>query len=112
MRSVKNSILGGVQIAIIVCCVAFVTGIWLGVIWEMARETPTEETVTVVEPISEGQQPGEIYTTEFWENGDAKITTTIEHVNQVSDHTIIITDRHMDDVISEIKAAQDEGAVR
>jgi hypothetical protein len=94
-----------IAVATVACCVALATGIWLGVIWEASRPEPVEQKTVVVEPISEGEKSGEVYSVEIWDNGEARIMTTVPYVQQVSEHTIVITDRDMSAVIEEIQEA-------
>lgn len=91
-----------VAVATVACGVALATGIWLGVIWEASRSEPVEQKTVVVEPISEGVETGEVYSTEIWEDGEVRVYTQIRYVNQVSEHTLVISDRSLEDVWQEI----------
>ena len=56
---------------------------------------------------SEGERGTEIYTVEIWTDGMAKVTTNQGYINQLSDNTILITDKSYDDVIEEMRIAED-----
>lgn len=57
--------------------------------------------------ISTGEQGTEVYTVEIWEGGQAKITTNQGYIKQISDSTIVVTNKDTDEVIAEIKIAQE-----
>lgn len=50
----------------------------------------------------------DIYTVEIWEGGEVHIITTVRYLNQLSEHTVLITDRSLDDVQQEILDMMDE----
>lgn len=93
-------------------CVALVTGAWIGIAVEASRPEPVEQKTVVVEPISEGEKSGEVYSTEIWDNGEARIMTTVPYVQQIDERTVIVTDRNMRAVIEDIQAAVDRGDVK
>ena len=91
----------------IAAAVTVLTAFWVGFGLGLAEQEPepVEKNVTVIEPVSEGVRAGEVYTTEIWDNGEARIMTTVPYVQQVSEHTVIITDRDMSAVVKEIQEA-------
>lgn len=52
---------------------------------------------------STGERGTEIYTIEIWTDGMAKVTTNQGYINQLSDNTLLITDKSYDEVINEMK---------
>lgn len=80
--------------------VAVVTAFWIGLGFgsrpvEVAAPEPTENS-------------GRVYSTEIWDNGEVRVTSTIRYLNQLSEHTVLITDRSLDDVQQELSDAMDE----
>lgn len=63
------------------------------VIWKAAEST--------------GERGTEIYTIEIWTDGMAKVTTNQRYINQLSDNTLLITDKSYDEVIKEMRVAED-----
>lgn len=47
------------------------------------------------------------YNIEIWQNGNVKVITTQEYINQLSNDTIIISNKDLDSVIEEIKVSID-----
>lgn len=80
--------------------VAVVTAFWIGLGF---GSRPVE--VTAPEPAENG---GRVYSTEIWDNGEVRVTSTIRYLNQLSEHTVLITDRSLDDVQQELSDAMDE----
>lgn len=56
---------------------------------------------------SEGERGTEIYTVEIWTDGMAKVTTNQGYINQLSDNTLLITDKSYDEVTKEMIIAED-----
>ena len=56
---------------------------------------------------SAGERGTEIYTIEIWNDGMTKVTTNQGYINQLSDNTLLITDKSYDDVINEMKNTED-----
>lgn len=79
--------------------VAVVTAFWIGL---GVGTRPVE--VTAPEP---AENSGRVYSTEIWDDGRVVITTTQEYINQLSEHTVVITDRSLDDVQQEIWDSMD-----
>lgn len=80
--------------------VAVVTAFWIGLgvgtrPIEVAAPEPTENS-------------GRVYSTEIWDTGEVRVTSTIRYLNQLSEHTVLITDRSLDDVQQELSDAMDE----
>lgn len=92
----------------IAIAVAVLTVFWIGFGLGISQPQKVQEKVTVIEPVSKGVAEGEIYTTEIWDNGEVRIVTTQGYINQLSEHTVIVTDRSLDDVQKEIADAMDE----
>lgn len=99
-------------IMVMAACVAMATGVWLGIAVEASRPELVEQKTVVVEPISEGVETGEVYSVEIWDNGEARIMTTVPHIQQIDEHTIVVTDKDMGDVIEDIEAAIERGDVQ
>ena len=79
--------------------VAVVTAFWIGLgvgtrPVEVAAPEPTENS-------------GRVYSTEIWDTGEVRIVTTQEYINQLSEHTVVVTDRSLDDVPQEIWDSMD-----
>ena len=79
--------------------VAVVTAFWIGLgvgtrPIEVAAPEPTENS-------------GRVYSTEIWDTGEVRVTSTIRYLNQLSEHTVLITDRSLDDVQQEIWDSMD-----
>ena len=79
--------------------VAIVTAFWIGLgigtrPVEVAAPEPTENS-------------GRVYSTEIWDTGEVRIITTQEYINQLSEHTVVVTDRSLDDVPQEILESMD-----
>ena len=79
--------------------VAVVTAFWIGLgigtrPVEVAAPEPTENS-------------GRVYSTEIWDTGEVRIVTTQEYINQLSEHTVVVTDRSLDDVQQEIWDSMD-----
>lgn len=47
------------------------------------------------------------YNIEIWQNGNVKVITTQEYINQLSNDTIIISNKDLNSVIEEIKGSID-----
>lgn len=80
--------------------VAVVTAFWIGLGFgsrpvEVAAPEPTENS-------------GRVYSTEIWDTGEVRVITEQQYVNQLSEHTVLITDRSLDDVPQELSDAMDE----
>lgn len=79
--------------------VAVVTAFWIGLGF---GSRPVE--VAAPEPV---ENSGRVYNTEIWDDGRVVITTTQEYINQLSEHTVVVTDRSLDDVPQEILDSMD-----
>ena len=79
--------------------VAVVTAFWIGLGF---GSRPVE--VAAPEP---AENSGRVYSTEIWDDGRVVITTTQEYINQLSEHTVVVTDRSLDDVQQEIWDSMD-----
>lgn len=79
--------------------VAVVTAFWIGLGF---GSRPVE--VTAPEPAENG---GRVYSTEIWDNGEVRIITDQRYINQLSEHTVVVTDRPLDDVPQEILDSMD-----
>lgn len=79
--------------------VAVVTAFWIGL---GVGSRPVE--VSAPEPT---ENSGRVYSTEIWDDGRVVITTTQEYINQLSEHTVVVTDRSLDDVQQEIWDSMD-----
>lgn len=112
-RRLKKRILGAVT------TVAIVTAFWIGFGIGTSETTDTDSTAAVREAYnngaevigkaaeSTGERGTEIYTIEIWTDGMAKVTTNQGYINQLSDNTLLITDKSYDEVINEMKNAGD-----
>ena len=80
--------------------VAVVTAFWIGFgVGTRPVEVTAPETVASEE---------EVYSIEIWENtGEVRVITERQYVNQLSEHTVLITDRSLDDVPQEILDVMD-----
>lgn len=89
-----------VRVAVTVfVAVAVVTAFWIGLgigtrPVEVAAPEPTENS-------------GRVYSTEIWDTGEVLIVTEQGYTNQLSEHTVVITDRSLDDVQQEIWDSMD-----
>lgn len=88
--------------------VGIIGAFWYGFGLGISQPAKVAEKTVCVEPISEGVAMGEVYSTEIWDNGEVRVTSTIRYLNQLSEHTVLITDRSLDDVQQELSDAMDE----
>lgn len=97
----RDKLKTGVKILCISQCVfiAFILGLGVGGMFEPEK---VKKEVVEIEPISEGVAMGEVYSIEIWENGEVRVVTSQRFINQLSEHTVLITDRSLDDVQQEI----------
>lgn len=79
--------------------VAVVTAFWIGLGF---GSRPVE--VAVPEPT---ENSGRVYSTEIWDTGEVRIITEQGYINQLSEHTVVVTDRSLDDVQQEIWDSMD-----
>ncbi len=79
--------------------VAVVTAFWIGL---GVGTRPVE--VAAPEPV---ENSGRVYSTELWDTGEVRVITTQQYINQLSEHTVVITDRSLDDVQQEIWDSMD-----
>lgn len=79
--------------------IAVVTAFWIGL---GVGSRPVE--VVTPEPTENSER---VYSTEIWDDGRVVITTTQEYINQLSEHTVVVTDRSLDDVQQEIWDSMD-----
>ena len=94
----KNKTLLHVAVTVF-AAVAVVTAFWIGL---GVGTRPVE--VAAPEPEAGS---GEVYNIEIWDDGRVVITTTQEYINQLSEHTVVVTDRPLDDVPQEILDSMD-----
>lgn len=89
-----------IRVAVTVfAAVAVVTAFWIGLgvgtqPVEVAAPEPTENS-------------GRVYSTEIWDTGEVLIVTEQGYINQLSEHTVVVTDRSLDDVQQEIWDSMD-----
>ena len=107
MKSKKN-ILAHAALTII-AAIGIVSAFWIGFGLGISQPQKVQEKVTVIEPVSKGVAEGEIYTTEIWDNGEVRIVTEQGYINQLSEHTVVVTDRSLDDVQQERLDSKDVG---
>lgn len=80
--------------------VAVVTAFWIGL---GIGTRPVE----VAAPEPEAGE-GDVYSIEIWgDTGEARIVTEQGYINQLSEHTVVVTDRSLDDVPQEILDSMD-----
>lgn len=79
--------------------VAIVTAFWIGL---GVGSRPVE--IAAPEPV---ENSGRVYSTELWDTGEVRVITEQQYVNQLSEHTVLITDRSLDDVPQEILDSMD-----
>lgn len=80
--------------------VAVVTAFWIGL---GVGSRPIE----VAAPEPEAGE-GDVYSIEIWgDTGEARIVTEQGYINQLSEHTVVVTDRSLDDVPQEILDSMD-----
>ena len=104
----KITIQRAYRIAVIAAVVttAFVVGVGLGGLKPIPDEP--ELVPKPIEPVKEHMELGEIvYYTEIYDDGKVVVTTTQPYINQLSEHTIVITDLSLDDVPQEILDVMD-----
>ena len=94
----KNKTLLHVAVTVF-AAVAVVTAFWIGLgvgtrPVEVAAPEPTENS-------------GRVYSTEIWDTGEVRIVTDQRYINQLSEHTVVVTDRSLDDVQQEIWDSMD-----
>lgn len=53
------------------------------------------------------ENSGKVYSTEIWDTGEVRIVTEQGYINQLSEHTVVVTDRSLDDVPQEIWDSMD-----
>lgn len=79
--------------------VAVVTAFWIGL---GVGTRPME--VAAPEPV---ENSGRVYSTEIWDTGEVLIVTEQGYINQLSEHTVVVTDLSLDDVPQEILDVMD-----
>ena len=79
--------------------VAVVTAFWIGL---GVGSRPVE--IAAPEP---AKNSGRVYSTEIWDTGEVRIITEQGYINQLSEHTVVVTDRSLDDVQREILDSMD-----
>lgn len=80
--------------------VAVVTAFWIGL---GVGTRPME----VAAPEPEAGE-GDVYSIEIWgDTGEVRIVTEQGYINQLSEHTVVVTDRSLDDVPQEILDSMD-----
>ena len=94
----KNKTLLHVAVTVF-AAVAVVTAFWIGL---GVGTRPVE--VAAPEPV---ENSGRVYSTELWDTGEVRVITTQQYINQLSEHTVVITDRSLDDVQQEILDSMD-----
>lgn len=94
----KNKTLLHVAVTVF-AAVAIVTAFWIGLGF---GSRPVE--VAAPEPEAGS---GEVYSIEIWDTGEVRIITEQGYINQLSEHTVVITDRNLDDVPQEIIDSMD-----
>lgn len=94
----KNKTLLHAAVTVFVA-VAVVTAFWIGL---GIGSRPVE--VAAPEPVA-GE--GQAYTIEIWDTGEVRIVTDQRYINQLSEHTVVVTDRSLDDVQQEIWDSMD-----
>lgn len=94
----KNKTLLHVAVTVF-AAVAVVTAFWIGL---GVGTRPVE--VTAPEPT---ENSGRVYSTEIWDTGEVLIVTEQGYINQLSEHTVVVTDLSLDDVPQEILDVMD-----
>lgn len=84
---------------IVFAAVAVVTAFWIGL---GIGTRPIE--VAAPEP---AESASEVYTVEIRDTGEVRIITEQGYINQLSEHTVVVTDRSLDDVQQEILDSMD-----
>ena len=80
--------------------IAVITAFWIGL---GVGTRPIE----VAAPEPEAGE-GAVYSIEIWgDTGEARIVTEQGYINQLSEHTVVVTDRSLDDVQQEIWDSMD-----
>lgn len=79
--------------------IAVITAFWIGL---GVGTRPVE--VAAPEPV---ENSGKVYSTEIWDTGEVRIVTEQGYINQLSEHTVVVTDRSLDDVPQEILDVMD-----
>lgn len=89
-----------IRVAVTVfAAVAVVTAFWIGL---GVGTRPME--VAAPEPV---ENSGRVYSTEIWDTGEVLIVTEQGYINQLSEHTVVVTDLSLDDVPQEILDVMD-----
>lgn len=98
MKNMKDNL---IHVAVTVfVAVAIVTAFWIGLGF---GSRPME----VAAPEPEAGE-GDVYSIEIWgDTGEARIVTEQGYINQLSEHTVVVTDRSLDDVPQEILDSMD-----
>ncbi len=105
MKNMKDNLIHAAVTVFV--AVAVVTAFWIGL---GVGTRPVE--VAAPEPEAGS---GEVYNIEIWEDtGEVRVITEQQYINQLSEHTVVVTDRSLDDVPQEIldsmDVAESEGA--
>ena len=72
---------------------------------KVIREAATE--IEQAGNVSTGEIGTAVYTVEMWQDGAVVIRTNQQYIDQLSEHTMLITDRSLDDVRQEILDCMD-----
>ena len=85
----------------------FVAGVGLGGL-KPVPEDPQIPKVEIVVPEHSLRDLGDkAYLTEIWDDGRVVITTKHQYINQLNEHTVVVTDHDMDEVVQEMLDAMD-----
>ena len=90
-----------IAIAIVAALVIYFIGIWVGITAEAARQA-----------LNTVPEASKVYGVEIWADGTAEIKTYIPHIQQIDERTLIVTDKDMETVANDVKAAIERGDIR
>lgn len=97
MKNKDNLIRAAITVFV---AIAVITAFWIGL---GVGTRPIE----VAAPEPEAGE-GDVYSIEIWgDTGEARIVTEQGYINQLSEHTVVVTDRSLDDVPQEILDSMD-----
>ena len=97
MKNKDNLIRAAITVFV---AIAVITAFWIGL---GVGTRPIE--VAAPEPEAGA---GDVYSIEIWgDTGEARIVTEQGYINQLSEHTVVVTDRSLDEVPQEILDSMD-----
>lgn len=85
----------------------FIAGVGLGGLKPVPKKPQIPKVEIVVPEHSLRDLGDKVYLTEIWDDGRVVITTKHQYINQLNEHTVVVTDHDTDEVMREMLDAMD-----